>query len=277
MDVKKLAGLLYDMGTVFDDFKGTRMSTEEFLRTGNTDVLSTVQNRDLMLDLKECSRIALEYDYDHLPFDHTLLQAINSGITRTASLWPGKIRDNENIGVNTIYGEQYIPPIPDVDAVDNIMKECDSEANDNISMSASICFAMLAKMQPFWDGNKRTALLAANGLLLKHGIDNEYFTVPSGSKSVEFNEKLSDYYLDRNDEIINWLSDFNEDKSGLNEIHSLEGNSSPPSKNNSNQDQNKSGYHTDITVSTEFNHKAIHVRSYDRNGIHVHNHYRVKE
>jgi Fic family protein len=167
MDVKKLAGLLYDMGTVFDDFKGTRMSTEEFLRTGNTDVLSTVQNRDLMLDLKECSRIALEYDYDHLPFDHTLLQAINSGITRTASLWPGKIRDNENIGVNTIYGEQYIPPIPDVDAVDNIMKECDSEANDNISMSASICFAMLAKTQPFWNGNKRTALLAANGLLLK--------------------------------------------------------------------------------------------------------------
>jgi prophage maintenance system killer protein len=69
--------------------------------------------------------------------------------------------------VNTIYGEQYIPPIPDVDAVDNIMKECDSEANDNISMSASICFAMLAKTQPFWNGNKRTALLAANGLLLK--------------------------------------------------------------------------------------------------------------
>jgi hypothetical protein len=94
VNVKKLAGLLYDMGIVFDGFNGTRMSTEEFLRTGNTNVLSTVQYRNLMLDLKECSRIALEYDYDHLPFDHTLLQAINSGITRTASLWHGKIRGN---------------------------------------------------------------------------------------------------------------------------------------------------------------------------------------
>ena len=269
MDIKKLAGLLYDMGKVFEDYKGTRLSTEEFLRTGNTDVLSTVQNRDLMLDLKECSRIALDYDYEHKPFDHTLLQDINSGITRTASLHPGIIRNDTNIGVKTIYGIDYDPPIPNVNEVDDVMRWCDSNADDDITLAASNCFVRLSKIQLFWDGNKRTSLLSANGLFLKHGIDNDYFTVPSDSQSIEFNRLLSDYYLGRNDDVISWLAKINYDRLNKSmkthistDLKSLSSVKPVKSSNEADVDMvlQSSDHHDDNEPQGD-----IHVRSYDCN------------
>lgn len=248
MNMSKLAKLLYDMGTVFDGFKGTLDATEDFLRSGDTNGLATIPNRDLMLDLRECSLRALNYDYQGKPFDHSLLQYINAGITRTASLWPGRIRDDQHIAVNTVYGVRYAPSIPDVESLDEMMKSCDENVEENPMGTASRLFVELAKAQPFWDGNRRTALLAANGMLSKHGFTDQYFTVPSDERSVEFNRLLSDYYLDRNNDIISWLSNVNKDLSS----QQLEPNNDKKS----------------------FPLGGIHVRSHYRKGIHVHSYNR---
>ena len=42
-----------------------------------------------------------------------------------------------------------------------------AESSESNVFAASRLFARLARMQPFGDGNKRTAMLAANGLLIK--------------------------------------------------------------------------------------------------------------
>jgi len=59
-------------------------------------------------------------------------------------------------------------------------------------------FVQLAKAQPFSDGNKRTALFAANGHLIKHNV-GELLTVPvsdtDSSVASKFNEALARFYV----------------------------------------------------------------------------------
>lgn len=84
-----------------------------------------------------------------------------------------------------------------------------AQASDGRIQDASQLFVTLAKAQPFGDVNKRTALLTANGLLLAK--QSEYMlTVPTDQENVkQFNTLLSDWYLHDNDEIIDWLADWN--------------------------------------------------------------------
>ncbi|MGX5271914.1 Fic family protein [Bifidobacterium polysaccharolyticum] len=210
LSTKQLAGLLYSMGRTFDGLQSTFMATEEFLRTGNPQVVNSKADYNLLLDLRQAADYTLHYDYAREPIDLVYVKSINAQLTRTAAMEPGKLRDERTpVMVSTPLG-RYEPPVPDSATIASLIKSTVGGATgEDILEDAVRLFAGLAKMQPFGDGNKRTALLAGNGLLIVHG-GRHPLTVPTSDKDrTWFNRELAAYYLNSDQTIIRHLAKWN--------------------------------------------------------------------
>lgn len=210
LSTKQLAGLLYSMGRTFDGLQSTFMATEEFLRTGNPQVVNSKADYNLLLDLRQAADYTLHYDYAREPIDLAYVKSINAQLTRTAAMEPGKLRDERTpVMVSTPLG-RYEPRVPDSATIASLIKSTVGGATgEDILEDAVRLFAGLAKMQPFGDGNKRTALLAGNGLLIAHG-DRHPLTVPTSDKDrTWFNRELAAYYLNSDQTIIRHLAKWN--------------------------------------------------------------------
>ena len=210
LSTKQLAGLLYSMGRTFDGLQSTFMATEEFLRTGNPQVVNSKADYNLLLDLRQAADYTLHYDYAREPIDLAYVKSINAQLTRTAAMEPGKLRDERTpVMVSTPLG-RYEPHVPDSATIASLIKSTVGGATgEDILEDAVRLFAGLAKMQPFGDGNKRTALLAGNGLLIAHG-DRHPLTVPTSDKDrTWFNRELAAYYLNSDQTIIRHLAKWN--------------------------------------------------------------------
>lgn len=106
-------------------------------------------------------------------------------LTRDALAW-GTLRTGR-VGIS---GTDYVPPIPN-------REECERElakiltADDTATAKALAVFAWGTRAQLFWDGNKRTSLIAANKILLMAGAG--MLTVRE--QNIDgFNAQLLDYY-----------------------------------------------------------------------------------
>ncbi|WP_232346797.1 Fic family protein [Bifidobacterium polysaccharolyticum] len=210
LSTKQLTGLLYSMGRTFDGLQSTFMATEEFLRTGNPQVVNSKADYNLLLDLRQAADYTLHYDYAREPIDLAYVKSINAQLTRTAAMEPGKLRDERTpVMVSTPLG-RYEPPVPDSATIASLIKSTVGGATgEDILEDAVRLFARLAKMQPFGDGNKRTALLAGNGLLIAHG-DRHPLTVPTSDKDrTWFNRELAAYYLNSDQTIVRHLAKWN--------------------------------------------------------------------
>lgn len=210
LSTKQLTGLLYSMGRTFDGLQSTFMATEEFLRTGNPQVVNSKADYNLLLDLRQAADYTLHYDYAREPIDLAYVKSINAQLTRTAVMEPGKLRDERTpVMVSTPLG-RYEPPVPDSATIASLIKSTVGGATgEDILEDAVRLFARLAKMQPFGDGNKRTALLAGNGLLIAHG-DRHPLTVPTSDKDrTWFNRELAAYYLNSDQTIVRHLAKWN--------------------------------------------------------------------
>ncbi|MFD1472234.1 Fic family protein [Companilactobacillus mishanensis] len=127
-----------------------------------------------------------------------IAKKINEIVARDDALIPGEIRTgNVQIG-----GVDYEPVIPtekqlrnDIDMFKN---------NQSMSSTESIIHLMYSMMrkQYFWDGNKRTAILFANYLMIRNGIG----VLNINEKQMDvFNEMLSKYYeTDDVDDLLKW-------------------------------------------------------------------------
>lgn len=111
---------------------------------------------------------------------------LNEYIARNEALEWGKLRS----GRVSISGTNYLPPIPQVEAtkeqLDTILGE-DTTATEK----ALNLFLWGTRGQLFWDGNKRTSLVAANKLLLEAGAG--MLTIQEKNME-QFNALLVAYY-----------------------------------------------------------------------------------
>lgn len=209
MSTKQLAGLLYSMGRTFDGLQTNYMNTEEFLRTGNPDVVNSKADYLLLKDLMDAATYTLHYDYKTQPFNLIYLVGINQQLSRTAAMYPGTIRTKMDVMVTTPLGK-YVPGEPDPTQIEELLKS--SSKSEGGLRDAADLFIKLAKIQPFGDGNKRTALMAANGLLLAHD-QNRMLNVPvDNPERTEFNTLLAEWYINDNDAVSSWLAEWNEAK-----------------------------------------------------------------
>ena len=111
---------------------------------------------------------------------------LNEFIARNEALAWGTLRTG-SVGIS---GTDYLPPIPDKNAIEAdlaVIMSKDTTATEK----ALEAFVWGARGQFFWDGNKRTSLTVANKILLMHGAGIMTIT----DKHMErFNVLLLDYY-----------------------------------------------------------------------------------
>jgi Fic family protein len=104
-------------------------------------------------------------------------EALEEGVFRT-----GKV---------SISGTTYLPPAGiELRAAFEKMAAASTQI-ENIFERAMAVFLFVARIQCFWDGNKRTGRLLMNGLLLQSGQD--ILSIPA-AKRQEFNEKMIRFY-----------------------------------------------------------------------------------
>lgn len=154
LSIRQLARLLYAMGRTFDGLQSTFTATEEFLRTGDPNVLDSKADYNLLLDLQQSADYTSHYDYAHRPIDLDFIKGINTQLTRTAAMDPGKLRDEHSpVSVSTPLG-RYEPPVPDPDAISALVENSIRRKEDDDLTKATNLFAGLARMQPFGDAIK---------------------------------------------------------------------------------------------------------------------------
>lgn len=111
---------------------------------------------------------------------------LNEYIARNEALEWGTLRT----GTVGISGTDYIPPIPEYEKakaeLENILN-----ADTTATEKALNAFTWGARSQLFWDGNKRTSLVAANKILITSGVG--MLTIKENNMQ-RFNELLVDFY-----------------------------------------------------------------------------------
>ena len=167
-------------------------------------VLEEVNLPSLRLDEINCIlnlRDAWNFALSNIDADITLdfICKVNSFVSRNESLEWGVLRTGK-VGIN---GVDYIPNIPEREDVivniENILKE------ENITSRSLNLMLYLMRNQLFWDGNKRTAMIVANKLLISNGCG--IISIKEDDIN-EFNKLLTEYYNTGNkDKIIPFLYD----------------------------------------------------------------------
>lgn len=194
LTVADLAGVVYSSGKVFDGLSTGRLATENFLRSGSLDGVASRADLALLEDLRDAAQFVI--DHAGRTIDPAFVRAINATITRSGALHPGQLRTQaQAIGVATPYG-RHTP---------NALTETGMQAlldaatrSSDVQENALNLFIDLAKAQPFEDGNKRTAVFAANSLLIGSGA-GVLLTIPvddnDPSLARTFNDLLARAYI----------------------------------------------------------------------------------
>jgi Fic family protein len=194
LSITQLAGVIYTSGKVFDGLSTGRLDTENFLRTGSLEGITSRADLALLEDLRDMAKFVIENQNAHI--DAAYVQAVNASITRSGPLRPGELRTAEqNIGVQTPFGRHEPEPV-----TEKTLQIIVAQAAGHTSAreQALALFVELAKAQPFEDGNKRTALFVANSVLIR-SANPELLTIPfderDPSVAQEFNQLLARAYI----------------------------------------------------------------------------------
>ncbi|EHO51675.1 Fic family protein [Lentilactobacillus kisonensis] len=192
---KSFVLLVYSLSK-FENVKTTYAQTKTII-DGMSVAGVPVDDIQVIVNLKKGFEYVINH---HGRYDFAISEMINGIVAAEDALEPGKIRTgNVQIG-----GVEYVPPIPDSNVVITTVSEMMS---DNVSATEKALKLMyyIMRQQIFWDGNKRTAVLSANYILINAGAGiiniNE-------NQLEEFNKLLSGYYESGQDTaIMQWTYD----------------------------------------------------------------------
>jgi len=201
MDNQKLAEFITGLGR-FNDYGSTVAQTKKALDDNCTSHLN--QENDDVVIFEDCLK-AINKVMD-LEFDVDSIIAVNSefdGESDEQPKNPGRLRDGikhpdtDKTHIKLWPGDngvvKYYPPIQ-VDEYDLKKIVNQWEESEKSEIEAWKLFARLARLQPFQDGNKRTALIAANHALgaLR---SQDYILPPTGRDFNRFMTDLLEYYF----------------------------------------------------------------------------------
>lgn len=178
--------VLEGIGTTFPD-------TEDIIENG---IIKNAKTDDVqkLLNLKHAWEFILDDGVILSRTDYYLTSYIASLVNDGFFQDGGRIR-----GVPvTIGGSSYVPPLP---IESNVKESFSNIINSDLSAedkAIEICLYIM-KTQIFIDGNKRTAVIAANHYLISQGIG---FMAIDYKNVHDFKKMLVDYYEDKNTEAI---------------------------------------------------------------------------
>ena len=181
---------------VLEGVATTYSDTEEIINGGIVNGMK-VDDIGKVVNLKHAWEFIMNKAVVTFPSNYALLCQINAIVIEGFSYTAGKIR---SVPV-TIGGSSYIPPIPFEDQVKQDID--DINRIDNAVEKAIEALLYIMKKQIFLDGNKRTAVLFANQILIKNG--KGLIVIPA-EKTDEFKKLLVYYYeTDKKDEIARFI------------------------------------------------------------------------
>ena len=155
----------------------------------------SIDDIQIILNLKNAYNYILKETRD---FSLEVAEKINSYISYNESLEWGVLRKGD-VG---IHGVNYKPTIPNreevISDIDKIMNM--ENTSDTYKIIKYMYYAM--RKQLFWDGNKRTAIVSANYMMLQKGRG---ILVIREQDLEKWNELLSEFYETNDDsKIIEW-------------------------------------------------------------------------
>jgi len=170
---------------------GMRMENRNVTFPQTQTILDGINTPDVALDDIQAilnMRDAWKYLLAHIDdvLDISFLCKLQERVAYREALTWGELRTG-SVGIS---GVDYKPPIPKKDKVEQELLELCAAKASKTEISLDV-FAWITRNQLFWDGNKRTALLAANKILIEDG--SGILLVPD-KDIVEFSSLLSDYY-----------------------------------------------------------------------------------
>lgn len=193
MHATDLLDVIYTAGVVFDGLSTSRPATDRYLRSGDTDGVRGRGDLALLQDLEAAAEFVIVTAGEPVTADY--LGRINAQLTRSAALNPGKLRRAEQgIGVHTTHG-RHEPAAMTAEGLDALIQE--QLLLDDALQSAAHLFVEVARAQPFEDGNKRTAIFAANSYLIGQGAGLLMAVPHDGADptvSREFHDQLARAY-----------------------------------------------------------------------------------
>ena len=177
----------------FENCQTTLLQSEQIIN-GQNVASASLGDIQTILNLKRAYQYVMRHISDGLPVDIPLLKKINSIVAQEDSLAPGDFRTG-TVGVTLVDGLRHTPSTISEVEVQNLFGQI---ANRSCSITETAIRSLLAFMrqQIFWDGNKRTATLFANAMLIEKGCG---ILEISELQMPEFNTKLSDFYRSGDD------------------------------------------------------------------------------
>lgn len=193
-----LKDIIYDQAVV-EGVSATFLDTEEILEKGQSKNV-TFDDTLKILNLKNAWAYVLDEDTLKLKLNINVLSTIAGYVNDRLVSYPDSIRQtNARIG-----GCSYKPPIPTRESIVENLKQILSSKSNNVDIAIKI-FLYICKTQIFNDGNKRSALIAANFYLIKKSYG--YISVPP-DKEKEFKQLLVDYYEGKSNAIVNFIKKY---------------------------------------------------------------------
>ncbi|MDR1554687.1 MAG: Fic family protein [Campylobacteraceae bacterium] len=155
------------------------------------EIKTDIRTVEVIVNLKHAWQYLLNNISDTLDFE--FIKKIHSEIARGEALTWGELRS----GKVHITGTDYVPPVPNENDISISLKQLLSIENPTQRAISVMLWGM--RSQLFWDGNKRTAMMMANKIMIKNGCG--VITV-SPENLNDFSLLLSDYYTTGSSEKI---------------------------------------------------------------------------
>lgn len=181
---KNLVDLIYKQSVL--EGVVTTYSDIETLVEGGKIMNMTAIDAQKVINLKHAWEFILTDGVVDFPSNFIILSQINAIVEEGLSYFAGRVR---SIPVK-IGGSLYIPPIPFEAQIKEDIETIVS-SNDDVVEKAISALLYIKRKQIFLDGNKRTAVIFANHILIKSG--SGLLVVPN-EKVSEYKKLLIEYY-----------------------------------------------------------------------------------
>lgn len=180
---KVLVGSIYSAAKI-EGVNTTYPETETILDGVNVPT-AKLSDITVILNLRDAWKFVLE-NLENAEIDLDFIGKVNENVSRNESLEWGKLRTGE-IGIR---GTNHHPTVPiEVDVRAKLSEILGS--SNSATEKAIDTMLFIVNSQLFWDGNKRTAQVVANAILIEGGVG--ILTIREENIG-EFNEKLTQFY-----------------------------------------------------------------------------------
>jgi len=192
---KNLVNMVYS-NSKFEGVAATLAQTQTIINGMSVSGIS-IDDVEVIVDLKNAFSYIIEHDE---PYTLKTSQALNRIVSKNDGMYPGEIRTgNVEIG-----GMDFVPGIPNVYEMQKQITELMMSDLTLTEKSLRLMYEMM-RAQLFWDGNKRTAIIAANYLLINGGGGIINISINQLEK---FNTLLRNFYTTGQlDELLQWTYD----------------------------------------------------------------------